>query len=394
MDGAREFVYASNPLRLTLRQWLAAGLVLVAVLLGVPYLGERLEPFSPGPDYRLPYDFSQDYWHCSRWLSTAVERRAVLLIGDSVVWGEYVGAGKALSAELNRRLGAERFANLGVNGLHPGALLGLLRYHGEALRDRDVILVLNPLWMSSARHDLRERPAAGDEAQATLNHAALVPQFWPRVPRYQAGFEERVGVVVERRLAFLEWVSHLNAKSAYASALLAAGADGAGGGDAAAGAEPEPRLDDPTPKPYRGLFIAVPPPAPGPHGQPLTWEARGIPVSAIAWPTPGESLQWRFFCQAVTLMRARGNRVCVLVAPFNPYLQDPESQARHERLVAGLVAEMGTWRDVTVLRPPALPTDEYADASHPLAAGYARLAAALAVDARFRSWLGPERAGR
>ncbi len=383
MACAREFVYASNPLRLTLRQWLVVGVVLAAVLLGVPYLGERLEPFSPGPNYRLPYDFSQDYWHGSRWLSAAAERRAVLLIGDSVVWGEYVGAGEALSAELNRRVGAERFANLGVNGLHPAALLGLLRHHGEAVHDREVILVLNTLWLSSARHDLRERPAVGDEAQATFNHPALVPQFWPRVPRYQAGFEERLGVVVERRSAFLEWVSHLNAKSAYANALLAAGAD-----DATAGAEPEPRLDDPTPKPYRGLFIAVPPPAPGPHGQPLTWEARGIPVSAIAWPTPGESLQWRFFCETVRLLRGRGNRVGVLVAPFNPYLQDPESQARYERLVAGMVTEMSAWREVAVLRPPALPADEYADASHPLAAGYARLAAAMAADASFRPWLG------
>jgi hypothetical protein len=390
MDYAREFVYASNPLRLTSRQWLAAGVVLVAVLLGVPFLGARLEPFCPGQDYRLPYDFSQDYWHSARWFRAAAQRQAVLVIGDSVVWGEYVGAAQALSAQLGRLAGTERFANLGVNGLHPAALLGLLREHGDAVRDRDIILVLNTLWMSSARHDLRERPAAGDEAQAAFNHPALVPQFWPRVPRYRAGFEERVGVVVERRVAFLEWVDHLNAKSAYATALAAASA-----ADSASeppdGAEPEPRIDDPTPKPYQGLFLTVPPPAPGPHGQPVTWEARGIPVSTIAWPEPGESLQWRFFGEAVRLLQARGNRVCVLVAPFSPYLQEPESLARYEQMVAGMVAELSARPGVTVIRPPALPTAEYADASHPLAAGYARLAAELAADPRFRPWLGAGR---
>jgi lysophospholipase L1-like esterase len=389
MDYAREFVYASNPLRLTVKQWLAVGLLLATVLLGVPFVAARLEPFSPGQDYRLPYDFSQDYWHSARWFRTAAQRGSVVLLGDSVVWGEYVGAGQALSGQLNRLAGTERFANLGVNGLHPAALLGLLRDHGEAIRDGDVILVLNTLWMSSARHDLREAPAAGEEAQASFNHPALVPQFWPRVPRYRAGFEERVGVVVERRLAFLEWVTHLNAKSAYANALgAAADAAAAAAVDAGAGTEPEPRIDNPAPKPYRGLFIAVPPPAPGPHGQPVTWEARGIPVSTLAWPAPSESLQWRFFGEAVTLLQARGNRVCVLVAPFNPYLQDPESRARYERMVAGMVTELSARRGVTVIEPPPLPTTEYADASHPLAAGYARLARELAADARFRPWFG------
>ena len=33
--------------------------------------------------------------------------------------------------------------------------------------------------------------------------------------------------------------------------------------------------------------------------------------------------------------------------------------------------------------PPALPSEEYADASHPLAAGYARLARRLAANAFF-----------
>jgi hypothetical protein len=387
MDFAREFVYATNPLRLTPRQWSAVALVLAAVLLGVPFLALRLEPFSPGTDYRLPYDFSQDYWHTARWFRSAAERHAVLLLGDSVVWGEYVAPEATLSAQLNRLSGTARFANLGVNGLHPAALLGLLRDYGGALRDRDVVLVLNTLWMSSPRHDLRERPTGSDDAPASFNHPALVPQFWPPVPRYRAGFEERAGVLVERRLQFLQWVTHLNAKSDYARALaaqFAATTDGAAGADV--GAAAEPRLDDPTPKPYQGLFVAVPPPAPGPHGQPLTWEARGIPVSALAWPAPGESLQWRFCREAVAWLRARGNRVCVLVAPFNPYIQDAQSQARYEHMVAGMVADLGAVPGVTVLAPAALPTGEYADASHPLASGYARLARSLAAEARFRAW--------
>jgi hypothetical protein len=81
------------------------------------------------------------------------------------------------------------------------------------------------------------------------------------------------------------------------------------------------------------------------------------------------------------------------VAPLNPYLQDPESQARYERMVAAMVAELSARRGVTVLCPPALPSAEYADASHPLAFGYARLARGMLADPGFQAWLGAARRG-
>jgi len=388
MDYARQFIFASNPLRLSVRQWLVAGGVLGIVLVGVPCLALRLDPFVPGPDYRLPYDFSQDYWQCGRWIDDAAARDAVLVMGDSVVWGEYVAPGDALSGELNRLVGTQRFANLGVNGLHPVALLGLLQRLGGPIRDRDVVLVLNLLWMSSPRHDLRAAPAAGEGEQVVLNHPALVPQFWPVVPRYGAGFEQRAGTVVGRRVPFLSWASHLDATGAYGDSLLAESAEapGAGGPQPGAGPEPEPRIDDPTPAACRGLFVAVPPPSPSPHGQPLTWEARGVPVSRIDWPLAEQSLQWRFFRGAVEYLLARGNRVCVLVAPFNPYVQVPESRARYDGLVADMVGWLEAQGGLVVIRAEPLPGNEYADASHPLAAGYARLAGELAADPRFRPW--------
>jgi hypothetical protein len=392
MEYARQFVFASSALRLTPGQWLATGVFLAVVLVAVPVLARRLERFEPGPDYRLPYDFSQDYWHCARWLEEAARREAVLVMGDSVVWGEYVAAADTLSGQLNRLTGGERFANLGVNGLHPVALQGLVRHLGGAVRNRDVVLVLNLLWLSSPRHDLRQAAGPGEDAQAVLNHPALLPQFWPRVPRYQASFEERIGNLVERHLPFLVWVSHLNATGAYAAALVAESAEEVGA-DAASGQGLEPRIDHPAPAPYRGLFVGVPPPAPGPHGQPVTWETRGIPVSRIDWPAAGESLQWRFFRRAMLSLRARGNRVCVLVAPFNPYVQDEDSRAGYEGLVGEVVAWLDAQEGIAVIRAEPLPGTEYADASHPLAAGYARLARELAADPRFGPWLRAGKAG-
>ena len=59
-------------------------------------------------------------------------------------------------------------------------------------------------------------------------------------------------------------------------------------------------------------------------------------------PLTAESLQWRFFRAAVDLLVARGNRVCVYVAPFNPYLQDDESRARYDAMVGAMVGDYVT----------------------------------------------------
>lgn len=377
MDYARQFVFASNPLRLSAGQWAAAVFVLAVAMAAAPPLAARREPFDPEPEYRLPYEFSEDYWHLTRWVAEAVRRGSVLVLGDSVVWGEYVGPGDALSAHLNRLSGGGRFANLGVNGLHPAALAGLLDRVGDSVRDRDVVLVLNLLWLSSARHDLRQAPGAGEEAQASLNHPALLPQFWPPVPRYRARFEERVSNLMAREIPFLCWVRHLYAVGAQARKPPPAEAEDAG----------EPRIDDPTPASWRGLFAGVPPPAPAPHGQPVTWEARGIPVSRVDWPRVEESLQWRFARRAVRLLRSRGNRVCVVIAPFNPYVQDAASRARYAELAGQIADQLRGESGVTVIQSEPLPGTEYADASHPLAAGYERWARELAADPRFGPWL-------
>ena len=43
---------------------------------------------------------------------------------------------------------------------------------------------------------------------------------------------------------------------------------------------------------------------------------------------------------------------------------------------------------IRVVVPEALPSDEFADASHPLTQGYERLAKRLAAAPVFQSWLG------
>ncbi|RPJ25468.1 MAG: hypothetical protein EHM35_15520, partial [Planctomycetaceae bacterium] len=168
----------SHYVRLSGRQWLIVTVALLALIGLGPRIWEHIEGFNPGGDYRVPYELSNDYWLYSRHCSHMCEQGKILVIGDSVVWGHYVEPDRTLSHYLNELSGGDKFANLGADGTHPAALQGLLRYYGVDIHGRTVLLHLNPLWMSSAKHDLQTTK------EFRFNHAELVPQFTPRIPCY------------------------------------------------------------------------------------------------------------------------------------------------------------------------------------------------------------------
>jgi hypothetical protein len=166
----------SNALQLTVRQWAGIAVFAAAVYLLVPAAWQRAEKLESGPEYRLPYELANDYWLWSRVAAQAVTDHDTVILGDSVVWGEYVRPAETISHYLNALEGKTSYANLGVNGTHPTALAGLIEHHGKAISGKRVILQCNPLWMSSPKHDLREQ----EEFQ--FLHPKLVPSSGRRSP--------------------------------------------------------------------------------------------------------------------------------------------------------------------------------------------------------------------
>src|SRR5216683_5980929 len=102
----------SNSIRLTGRPWAAVGLFTLVMVLFAPSLWKQAEKFDLEPDYRIPHDLSNDYWFYDRCAQLSAARYDTLLIGDSVIWGEYVTRQQTLSHYLNERAGEEHFANL------------------------------------------------------------------------------------------------------------------------------------------------------------------------------------------------------------------------------------------------------------------------------------------
>lgn len=352
-------LFSSNNVRLSWLEWIIAALICSVLLCFGPALWGRLEKFNPGNDYRLPYELGNDYWLYSRYCRWACSKYDTLVVGDSVVWGHYVSSDNSLSHYLNQNAGRECFANLGVDGFHPAALGGLLRYYGRAISGKKVIIQFNPLWMTSLKHDLQT------DKEFHFNHPKLVPQFFPKIPCYKDSFSERFSAAVERYIPFFSWASHL--RIVYFNNM---------------------DLSNWTlENPYRNPISAVTLELPAPNDdlqENVSWTEKSIAQEDFQWVEPSQSLQWQFFRQTIDLLIARKNTVFVVVGPFNEHMLKPDSY----KIYQNMKSEIETWlrqNNVAYCIPQVLPRELYRDASHPIGQGYAVLAKQLFENPSFKS---------
>lgn len=346
--------FGSNDLQLSGRQWIVTGIIILAIFCLIPAVWERVETFEPGRDYRIPYSLGDDYWMYNRYCRMVCSQNKSLVIGDSVMWGHYVTKQQTLSHYLNELAGDDRFANLSIDGIHPAAMAGLIEYYGRAISGKNVILHCNLLWMSSRKHDLRT------EKEFSFNHPKLVPQFFPRIPCYTESYSSRIAIVIERYLPLYSWANHL--RVAYFQDTDV----------------PTWTIEHPYKNPIRAITLELPSPEELPSPKPVAepWAEKRMAKFSPAWVGLETSFQWRSFRRTVKILKRRGNRVFVLVGPFNEHMLKEESLEIYKKMKD----EVETWlreNKVPHYVPSALPSECFADASHPLSEGYAMLAKQL-----------------
>jgi hypothetical protein len=101
---------------------------------------------------------------------------------------------------------------------------------------------------------------------------------------------------------------------------------------------------------------------------------------------PEESLQWNFFQRSIKLLKERGNKIFVLVGPFNEHILGIESINDY----ISLKNKVELWfqrNDVDYFMPPVLSAEFYQDASHPVSLGYEILAEQLFENAVFKAFI-------
>lgn len=344
--------YGSNAVRLTAAQWAAVGLILVAVWCWAPWVWQHVEHFDPGANYRIPDRLSNDYWLFSRYAGMIAENDKMPVIGDSVIWGQYVRPDETLSQALNAEAGGERFVNLGVNGIHPVALAGLLEYYAKKLAGKKVVLHYNPLWMSSARRDLQ------DTRGRPFNHPKLVPQFYPNIPSYTEDYTDRFSIAVARQVPFLSWTAHLR-HTYFDDKTL-----------------PAWTIEHPYDNPVGAVTLSIPRPQDIAPSEPMSWLERGMMRQQFAWVPLNSSLQWMFFKRSLETLRERNSQVFVLVGPFNEHMLTDEGRPAYRALLDEILAWLQESR-TEHFAFSLLPSEQYADASHPLKEGYTVLAREL-----------------
>ena len=214
--------------------------------------------------------------------------------------------------------------------------------------------------MSSRRADLQ------DDRTDEINHPRLVPQFAPSIPAYKAEISPRLGTLVERWLPFGVWTTHL--QLAYYDRV-----------DITAWT-----LEHPYNNPLTPLTRGLPPAENSRRHIVRPWHESGIAKQDYQWIALDSSLQWRAFRGVVELLQQRGNRVFVLVGPFNEHLLVPASLARYQQVKAS-IADWLRKKRIPHAVPQSLASDLYGDASHPLAKGYEELARQLVKEPYFRS---------
>jgi hypothetical protein len=378
-SGEGKVPFGVNEIRLNARQWLVAFAAVVLIALLTPPIWKRIEHFDTGPDYRLPYSLSKDYWLYQRRMEQSAAPDKIILLGDSVVWGEYVLPDGTLSHFLNQEAGApDRFINGGLNGVFPLAQEGLVSYYSKAIRHQKIILHCNPLWMSSPKADLSA------EKEQRFNHSGLVPQFYPRIPCYKADANERLSVVVEREIGFIAWGGHLRDAYFDEKSIPRWTLQDDGGSP--------PHYTNSYKNPFAQITFRVPAaprddPDRGP-GSPRhkPWSTAAEGETRFEWVSLEASLQWQAFRRVVQTLRARGNDVLVVVGPFNEHYMADDNRPAYRKIRDGIEAWL-TQNQVPHLTPETLPGALYADDCHPLTDGYRLLAKRLYADPAFQAWL-------
>lgn len=326
----------------------------VGLFVLLPAVWALMEGFKPSSDYRFPYELSTDYWMLRRWYERAASEYQHLVLGDSVVWGQYVAKDETLSHFMNERAGEDVFANLGVDGIHPAAMLGLVKYYGKRIRRKNVMINLNFLWMNS-------RMQTNDEFR--LNHPDLVRQLSPDFACHDPSFSEMVGVAVQRHIRFFSWTNHV--KIVYFENMTVH----------------DWAIENPYANPLGALTFNVPGATSDPKSRPRRIRRQDFP-----WVKLEESSQWRSFKEVVDILRSRDNDVFVLFVSFNPYILTEESLARYNVMRA----EAEDWlagEGIAYLLVSDLPPEMYADASHPLKEGYEKIALDLFKHGAFQEWM-------
>ena len=331
--------------------------VAVAAASLLPRIFPCVDTTQFGGNYRVPYSLGEDYFLYEKYAETVAASGRTAVIGDSVIWGHYTGNSGNLTAHLNSCAGAGKFANAGIDGIHPVALYGLIDSYCGSLKNGKVVIGINLLWMSSPKHDL------SGGVNTSINHRALLPQICAKIPAYSPEVEERLTLLARRDIVFFSWIDHIRSSLFAHSNIF------------------RWTMENPRTCPRRYFSHddeSFTPPDPV-HPDRMTGRD-------MDWVRPESSFQWRYMLASVRRLKEQGNRVVAVITPFNSFMLTGKGRAERDAIILQIQQELAA--DGVAALLPVLDRPEYfADLSHPVAEGYAVMASWLAGNSDFKLFM-------
>jgi len=327
------------------------------ILSAAPFTISFIDKDEFAGNYRIPYAMGENYYLFRHYISAAADSEKIPFFGDSVIWGHYAEKDKTLTSQLNRLQKEKKIANMGIDGIHPAALYGLVKNYTGKIKNKDMLVGINLLWMSSPRHDL------SGEANREINHKKLLPQLSRAVPAYEADIEERLSALINRELTFFAWVNHIKMSRFADSSFYRWTID----------------------NPEKTIFSFI-----GKKETEYTVPEHMLrneaPQQNISWVKPEESIQWDYMKKTIKLLKSRGNRVTAYITPYNIHSLTPESRERYFEIREILERELED-DGIPVIAGVTLIKNILPDASHTGEEGYRILAEDLLRNRLFNSLL-------
>jgi hypothetical protein len=140
------------------------------------------------------------------------------------------------------------------------------------------------------------------------------------------------------------------------------------------------------PRPTLPLTLPDSMPVP-PDVQAVPWNASDkYGIQNPDWVLPQDSFQWRQFRKTVELLQSRNKQVFVVLGPYNEHMLTQEARDQF----VNVKKDITKWLEESKVAYSAaelLPSEMYADSSHPLAVGYELMASNLWKSASFQQFL-------
>ena len=346
--------YNSNSLRLSPKELLVVGLMVLVVFVALPIWHSMAIQAYPDEHFRFSYAYRDDYYLYSKVVDES-RRFDAIFLGDSVIWGMYVNNESTLTECLNHKTG-KQYGNLAIDGLHPVAMRTLVKEHAKplGLKGQHIFLFFNPLWVNTPEYDLT------GSGGISVNHPKLLPQLDLSIKANKLSFSERCKALLERKLTFYGMLHHLQLVSFGNKDLKSFIAK-------APGTNPLGCIHAKVDAQEHGHTL----------NSKIDWYNSGLPEQDWTWVKPADSRQWRAFLDTCDILRKRGSKLTVLLGAINTHMLTKESAERFA-VLRGEHRKILSELNIETIELPVLPSNEYGDASHPLAPGYERLAEFLA----------------